>query len=129
MGKGGSMTKKYYVSESAFIEVTCELAEKMMKERLGDKFPLMFEDHGNSYNAEGQEHFNQLYDKVQNILEDADIIPTDIKLDEELGIDINQYVQRDEEDPKVIYFRESAFLEDAKEYLQEDKPDFKIIIE
>jgi len=129
MGKGGSMTKKYYVSESAFIEVTCELAEKMMKERLGDKFPLMFEDHGNSYNAEGQEHFNQLYEKVQNILEDADIIPTDIKLDEELGIDINQYVQRDEEDPKVIYFRESAFLEDAKEYLQEDKPDFKIIIE
>lgn len=123
------MTKKYYVSESAFINVSCDLAEKMMKERLGDKFPLMFEDHGNSYNAEGQEHFNQLYEKVQNILEDADIIPTDIKLDEELGIDINQYVQRDEEDPKVIYFRESAFLEDAKEYLQEDKPDFKIIIE
>lgn len=123
------MTKKYYVSESVFINVSCDLAEKMMKERLGDKFPLMFEDHGNSYNAEGQEHFNQLYEKVQNILEDADIIPTDIKLDEELGIDINQYVQRDEEDPKVIYFRESAFLEDAKEYLQEDKPDFKIIIE
>jgi hypothetical protein len=129
MGKGGSMTKKYYVSESVFINVSCDLAEKMMKERLGDKFPLMFEDHGNSYNAEGQEHFNQLYEKVQNILEDADIIPTDIKLDEELGVDINQYVQRDEEDPKVIYFRESAFLEDAKEYLQEDKPDFKIIIE
>jgi len=123
------MTKKYYVSESVFINVSCDLAEKMMKERLGDKFPLMFEDHGNSYNAEGQEHFNQLYEKVQNILEDADIIPTDIKLDEELGIDINQYVQRDEEDPKVIYFRESDFLEDAKEYLQEDKPDFKIIIE
>ena len=129
MEQGGSMTKKYYVSESAFINVSCDLAEQMMKERLGDKFPLMFEDHGNSYNAEGQEHFNQLYEKVQNILEDADIIPTDIKLDEELGIDINQYVQRDEEDPKVIYFRESAFLEDAKEYLQEDKPDFKIIIE
>ena len=92
MGKGGSMTKKYYVSESVFINVSCDLAEKMMKERLGDKFPLMFEDHGNSYNAEGQEHFNQLYEKVQNILEDADIIPTDIKLDEELGIDINQYV-------------------------------------
>ena len=123
------MTKKYYVSESAFINVSCDLAEQMMKERLGDKYPLMLESHKNSYNAEGQEHFNQLYEKVQNILEDADIIPTDIKLDEELGIDINQYVQRDEEDPKIIYFRESAFLEDAKEYLQEDKPDFKIIIE
>ena len=123
------MTKKYYVSESAFINVSCDLAKRMMEERLGDKYPLMFEDNGNCYNEEGQEHFNQLYEKVQNILEDADIIPTDIKLDEELGIDINQYVQRDEEDSKVIYFRESAFLEDAKEYLQEDKPDFKIIIE
>ena len=129
MEQGGSMTKKYYVSESAFINVSCDLAEQMMKERLGDKYPLMLESHKNSYNAEGQEHFNQLYEKVQNILEDADIIPTDIKLDEELGIDINQYLQRDEEDPKIIYFRESAFLEDAKEYLQEDKPDFKIIIE
>ena len=123
------MNKKYYVSESAFINVSCDLAKRMMEERLGDKYPLMFEDNGNCYNEEGQEHFNQLYKKVQNILEDADIIPTDIKLDEELGIDINQYVQRDEEDSKVIYFRESAFLEDAKEYLQEDKPDFKIIIE
>ena len=123
------MNKKYYVSESAFINVSCDLAKRMMEERLGDKYPLMFEGHGNSYNAEGQEHFNQLYEKVQNILEDADIIPTDIKLDEQLGIDINQYVQRDEEDSKVIYFGESAFLEDAKEYLQEDKPDFKIIIE
>jgi DNA-binding NtrC family response regulator len=123
------MNKKYYVSESAFINVSCALAKRMMEERLGDKYPLMFEDNGNCYNEEGQEHFNQLYEKVQNILEDADIIPTDIKLDEELGIDINQYVQRDEEDSKVIYFRESAFLEDAKEYLQEDKPDFKIIIE
>ena len=123
------MDKKYYVSESAFINVSCAIAKRMMEERLGDKYPLMFEDNGNCYNEEGQEHFNQLYKKVQNILEDADIIPTDIKLDEELGIDINQYVQRDEEDSKVIYFRESAFLEDAKEYLQEDKPDFKIIIE
>ena len=123
------MNKKYYVSESAFINVSCAIAKRMMEERLGDKYPLMFEDNGNCYNEEGQEHFNQFYEQVQNILEDADIIPTDIKLDEELGIDINQYGQSDEEDSKVIYFRESAFLEDAKEYLQEDKPDFKIIIE
>ena len=77
------MTKKYYVSESAFINVSCDLAKRMMEERLGDKYPLMFEEHGNSYNAEGQEHFNQLYEKVQNILEDADIVPNDIKLDKE----------------------------------------------
>lgn len=77
------MTKKYYVSESAFINVSCDLAKRMMEERLGDKYPLMFEDNGNCYNEEGQEHFNQLYEQVQNILEDADIVPNDIKLDKE----------------------------------------------
>ena len=74
------MNKKYYVSESAFINVSCDLAKRMMEERLGDKYPLMFEDNGNCYNEEGQEHFNQLYEQVQNILEDADIVPNDIKL-------------------------------------------------
>ena len=74
------MNKKYYVSESAFINVSCALAKRMMEERLGDKYPLMFEEHGNSYNEEGQEHFNQLYDKVQNILEDADIVPNDVEI-------------------------------------------------
>ena len=74
------MTKKYYVSESAFINVSCDLAKRMMEERLGDKYPLMFEEHGNSYNAEGQEHFNELYEQVQNILEDADIVPNDVEI-------------------------------------------------
>ncbi len=92
------MSKKYYVSESVFIEVSCDLAEKMMKERLGDKFPLMFEDHGNSYNAEGQEHFNQLYEQVQNIIEDADIVPNDIKLDKEKKFkdSVKRYVEGDD---------------------------------
>ena len=73
------MDKKYYVSESAFINVSCDLAKRMMEERLGDKYPLMFEDNGNCYNEEGQEHFNQLYEQVQNILEDADIVPNDVE--------------------------------------------------
>ena len=47
----------------------------------------------------------------------------------ELTIDINQYVQWDDEDENIIYFRESSFLEDAKEYLQQDNPNCHITIE
>ena len=47
----------------------------------------------------------------------------------ELTIDINQYVQWDDEDENIIYFRESSFLEDAKEYLEEDNPNCHITIE
>jgi|TARA_R100001143_G_C3337127_1_gene122444 hypothetical protein len=45
---------------------------------------------------------------------------------EELTIDINQYIQIDDEDENVIYFRESTFIEDAKEYLQQDNPNCHI---
>ena len=47
----------------------------------------------------------------------------------ELTIDINQYVQIDEEDKNIIYFRESSFLEDTKEYLQQDNPNCHITLE
>jgi len=47
----------------------------------------------------------------------------------ELTIDINQYVQIDDEDKNVIYFRESTFIKDAKEYLEEDNPNCHITIE
>ena len=115
MEQGGSMTKKYYVSESAFINVSCDLAEQMMKERLGDKYPLMLESHKNSYNAEGQEHFNQLYEKVQNILEDADIVPNDIKLDKEKKFkdSVKRYVEGDD----------SICLKEELENLEEKKYD------
>jgi len=45
---------------------------------------------------------------------------------EELTIDINQYIQIDDEDENIIYFRESSFLEDAKEYLQQENVDCEI---
>jgi len=44
------------------------------------------------------------------------------------NIDINQYIQFDDEDDK-IYFNKSKFLEDALEYLQNDNPDYEIIEE
>jgi len=47
----------------------------------------------------------------------------------ELTIDINQYVQIDDEDKNVIYFRESSFVEDAKEYLTVNNSNCHITIE
>ena len=115
MGQGGSMNKKYYVSESAFITVSCDLAKRMMEERLGDKYPLMFKDNGNCYNEEGQEHFNQFYEQVQNILEDADIVPSDIQLDKEKKFkdSVKRYVEGDD----------SICLKEELKNLEENKND------
>jgi hypothetical protein len=48
---------------------------------------------------------------------------------DELTIDINQYIQHaeDYEDKNVIYFNVEEFKKDAKEYLQNDNPDYKIV--
>ena len=46
----------------------------------------------------------------------------------ENNIDINQYIQFDDEDDR-IYFNKSKFLEDALEYLQNDNQDYQIIVE
>ena len=47
----------------------------------------------------------------------------------ELTIDINQYVQWDEDGENVIYFNVTTFTNDAKEYLQNDNPDYEIKVE
>jgi hypothetical protein len=44
-------------------------------------------------------------------------------------IDINQYIQWDEDGKNVIYFNVTNFTNDAKEYLQEDNPDYEIKVE
>jgi hypothetical protein len=46
----------------------------------------------------------------------------------ENNIDINQYIQFDDEQDK-IYFNKSKFLEDALEYLQNDNLNYEIIEE
>jgi len=66
------MSKKYYMSASDFIEVTCELADKLLQERLGDKYAQIKTEH--SYTEEGQEHFNQLLDEVEVIFESVGIV-------------------------------------------------------
>jgi len=48
---------------------------------------------------------------------------------EELTIDINQYIQWDEDGENVIYFNEAEFVNDAQEYLQNDNPEYRIVEE
>tara|TARA_R100001369_G_scaffold37644_1_gene63030 strand:+ start:3832 stop:4005 length:174 start_codon:yes stop_codon:yes gene_type:complete len=51
------------------------------------------------------------------------------KKDTELTIDINQYVQWDEDGENVIYFNVTNFTNDAEEYLKENNPTHKIKLE
>jgi len=47
----------------------------------------------------------------------------------ELTIDINEYIQWDEDGEDVIYFNVANFINDAQEYLQNDNPEYKIVEE
>jgi len=44
----------------------------------------------------------------------------------ELTIDINQYIQYDEDGDNVIHFNEAEFINDARLYLEQDNSDYKI---
>ena len=43
------------------------------------------------------------------------------------NIDINQYIEYDEDNNMRIYFKRTQFLEDAEEYLQNDNSDYEIV--
>ena len=48
---------------------------------------------------------------------------------EKNSIDINQYIQYDEEDNSKLYFNKKEFLEDTLVYIQDDNSEHTIIIE
>tara|TARA_Y100001970_G_scaffold112153_1_gene139959 strand:- start:434 stop:643 length:210 start_codon:yes stop_codon:yes gene_type:complete len=50
-----------------------------------------------------------------------------IIMDDENNIDINQYIQYDDEQDKIVYFDKTQFLEDALEYLQDEHQDYEIV--
>jgi hypothetical protein len=43
------------------------------------------------------------------------------------NIDINQYIEYDEDKNMRIYFKRTQFIQDAEEYLQNDNPDYEIV--
>ena len=48
---------------------------------------------------------------------------------EELTIDLNQYIQFDEDGEKKIYLQVNKFLKDAIHYLDEDNKEYEIVEE
>tara|TARA_R100000664_G_C2748240_1_gene135695 strand:- start:1715 stop:1873 length:159 start_codon:yes stop_codon:yes gene_type:complete len=46
-----------------------------------------------------------------------------------LTIDINQYIQFDEDGEMKIYIQIDKFLDDAVEYLKNDNPEYEIVKE
>ena len=50
-------------------------------------------------------------------------------MEDELGIDINQYIQFDEDGESKIYLQVNKFLNDAIHYLEEDNEGYEIVKE
>tara|TARA_E500000305_G_scaffold96424_1_gene86456 strand:- start:38 stop:286 length:249 start_codon:yes stop_codon:yes gene_type:complete len=74
-------TDKYYIDASSFLEVTSELADFMMQEKLGEKYyeDCIYVDEDDVYNFtdEGQEMFNNYVDQMTRILSEVNIVHED----------------------------------------------------
>jgi hypothetical protein len=72
---------KYYIDASSFLEVTSELADFMMQEKLGEKYyeDFIYVDEDDVYNFtdEGQEMFNNYVDIMTRILSEVNIVHED----------------------------------------------------
>ena len=71
---------KYYIDDSSFVEVTSELADFMMQEKLGEKYyeDCIYVDEDDVYNFtdEGQEMFNYYTGIIKkNLKEMCNIVP------------------------------------------------------
>jgi hypothetical protein len=74
---------KYYIDASSFLEVTSELADFMMQEKLGEKYyeDCIYVDEHDVYNFtnKGQQMFNNYVDYMTRILGEANIVHEDQK--------------------------------------------------
>ena len=73
---------KYYIDASSFVEVTGELADFMMQEKLGEKYyeDCIYQDEDDydiSFTEEGQEMFNNYVDQMTRILSEVNIVHED----------------------------------------------------
>ena len=73
---------KYYIDASNFLEVTSELADFMMQEKLSDKYDnYIYEDESGviNYNKAGQDMFNNYVEVIEGYLSSVDIVHEDQK--------------------------------------------------
>ena len=65
------MSNKYYIDASSFLEVTCELADFIMQEKLGNEYEkFIYEDESQviNYTKSGQEMFDDYVGDVEEQL-------------------------------------------------------------
>ena len=75
----------YYIDSSSFIEVTSELADYIMQEKLGDKYDkYIYEDESEviNYTKAGQDMFNNYVEVIEGYLRDVSIVHEDQKENE-----------------------------------------------
>ena len=83
------MTKKdknnYYIDSSSFIEVTTELADYIMQEKLGKNYDnYIYEEQGSiSFTAKGQEIFNRYLEEIEGFFSNVNILHEDQKENED----------------------------------------------
>ena len=74
-------TDKYYIDDSSFVEVTSELADFMMQEKLGEKYyeECIYQDEHDvySFTDKGQKIFNNYLDQMTRILSEVNIVHED----------------------------------------------------
>jgi len=72
---------KYYIDDSSFVEVTSELADFMMQEKLGLNYyeECIYQDEDDVYNYtdRGQNMFNYFVDQTTRILSEVNIVHED----------------------------------------------------
>jgi hypothetical protein len=76
------MSDKYYIDASSFLEVTSELADYIMQEKLSEEYyEYIYEDEDDVYNYtdEGQEMFNNYVEIIEGYLHNVNIVHEDQK--------------------------------------------------
>ena len=74
------MSDKYYIDASSFLEVTSELADFMMQEKLGDVYDnYIYEDESGviNYTKAGQDMFNNYVEIIEVYLRNVSIVHED----------------------------------------------------
>ena len=81
------MRDKYYIDASSFLEVTSELADFIMQEKLGDEYvKYVYQDDVGVYNytKAGQDIFNNYVGEVEGYLSSVGIYHEDRKENEDV---------------------------------------------
>ena len=74
------MSNKYYIDASSFLEVTSELADYIMQEKLGDKYDkYVYQDEDEVYNytKAGQDMFDDYVGDIEEYLGRVGIVHED----------------------------------------------------